>query len=283
MERLVIHPGLHKTGTTAVQQYLTAHAKMLRQRGISYLLLDRMRREATPLLRNTDRPEDARRYLEGFPAPVLILSDENIAGGQSEIAAGEFYPLLGSRLTSIAENLPGVEIDVVLTLRNPADLLPGLYSEYVRSQDFVSFASYAANLDLGSLSYWERFRWLRAMPKNVTMHLVPYERQFGAGVAGVAAAILRAAIGSSVGFDLRGFYEKKVRTSFTTEEIELAALIAQKSRPTVARRFLNNLDDTGARFGEHRFSPVPPAAAAAITERYREDLERFGLIAAAPA
>jgi hypothetical protein len=283
MDRLIIHLGLHKTGTTAVQRFLEDNAVKLRRGGVAHIPLERMRKEITPLFHEAGEGsgDAARRYLEGFPAPTVILSDENILGGTNDVPTGQFYPAARRRVTAVLEALGETEVHLVVTLRDPAQLLPSMYAEYLRMRDFVDFDAYAAKLDLTSLSYWESFGWLRSLPPNVTAHILAYEDRFGRGVAGVAATILKLALGSSVGFDLRTFYEGKIRTSFSAEEIELATLVAVKAGGKIARLMLRNMGDHNARFGERRYSPIEPSVAAALTQRYEEDLARFGMLPSA--
>lgn len=278
---MIIHFGLHKTGTTAVQEYLRSNKAALLQRGASYIPLARMREEVTGLFHKTnDQKRDAaRRLFQSFPTHSLILSDENIAGGVSDIAAGAFYPMARDKVTSVLEALSDLDVHLVLTLRNPAELVPALYSEYVRHFDFVNFDTYVAKIDLPGISHWHTFGWLRTLPGNVTTHIIPYETRLGGGVPQVAATIVRAAAGTPLGFDFRHLYENKVRTSFMAEELELAALVANKSSGRVARLFLNTIDKD-ARFGERRFLPLQEATAVSLTQRYEEDLARFDVAAA---
>jgi hypothetical protein len=239
-----------------------------------------MRQEVTPLFYTIDaqKREAAKSFFGQFRTRALILSDENIMGGIGDIAAGEFYSSARRQLTPFLDFFKNVEVHLVVTLRDPGDLVTALYSEYLRLHPFVSFSTYVEKLDLSSISLWDTFAWMRSLPKNVVAHIIPYETRLGSGVPGVAATLLRAAFGSSVGFDLRTFYENKVRTSFSAEEVELATAIANSSNGDVARLFLRNLEDVGARFGERRYCPVAPSAAAALTLRYEDDLIRFGVV-----
>ncbi len=283
MERLVIHLGLHKTGTTAVQDYLESNSSELLKRGAAYISLERMRREVTPLFYYPDdeKRDAAKRLFHSFPTRSLILSDENIAGGVDDIAEGALYPVARHKLTATIEAFTDLEIHVIVALRNPVELIPALYSEYLRFFDFVSFQTYVANFDVASASLWDTFGWIRSLPSNVTTHIIPYETRFGGGVPKVAATIVRAATGTSLGFDFRSLYEARARVSFTAEEIELATLVQNKSNGRVARLLLNSIDDAAARFGESRFSPIDGAMATRLSQRYEDDLAKFGIASAA--
>ncbi len=93
LRHVILHLGLHKTGTTSFQSVLAAKRLALQDHGVNYIPIERMRRDLTGLLVRKD-PEaqaQARHYFDGIEQPVLLLSDENVIGGVADPLWGHVY------------------------------------------------------------------------------------------------------------------------------------------------------------------------------------------------
>lgn len=95
--KVVLHLGIHKTATTALQEFLERESRSLRDNGAVYIPLAEMREEISPLIRSNQplHREFLIKMAERMGAASIILSDENIAGLTSDICSGVLYPYAG--------------------------------------------------------------------------------------------------------------------------------------------------------------------------------------------
>ena len=75
-ETLILHLGLHKTATTALQEFLAGETKALLDHGVFYPRLARMRSDLTPLIASAAKPDRAAlgRFVTGMPAKFEAAS-----------------------------------------------------------------------------------------------------------------------------------------------------------------------------------------------------------------
>ena len=139
-KRLVLHVGLHKTGTTFVQHHLLHHAEALRRAGI---LIPRTgfatdiagrpgalsgHQGLVRALRQDDQATWAALHAEidANPARTVLISAENLS-----------FPTAPDRDALIAKLFERLgrfaQIDVVALLRSPADYAEAFYAEWVTS------------------------------------------------------------------------------------------------------------------------------------------------------
>jgi hypothetical protein len=276
-ETLILHLGLHKTATTALQDFLAAESRALAARGVACPKLARMRSDVTPLVVSAAKPDRAalKRFVDKVRQPVLLLSDENMIGAPGDLLGGALYPYAENRIRRVCEQFAGRRVRLFLTLRSPAAFLASMYCEYLRHNPWRSFEEYVAGVDVAGFAYARVFDWLSALPAHVAVTVTPFETARGGGVRAVASRLLDAACGPGHGIGLDGFPEARSRSSFSREELDLAAEVAARADPRTAQLFLNLLDARGRRFGSTRFDPLPPATAAALDDRYGRDLEAF--------
>jgi hypothetical protein len=276
VERLVLHLGLHKTGTTAAQRYLESKSEWMRSQGIQYVSIGTMRSEVIPLLIDLQewKRRASRRFFESITLPTLVLSDENILGGTADVTRGEFYPWARNRIESLIDSLQGKAVHVIVCLRDPVDYFPAMYSEYLRHHEFLSFETYVEKFSLDTFSFWDEFRWFKTLPSNVKVDIVPFEVSLGGGVVAVVGTILRAAGG---GAEIEVGALGAARRSFSKEEIDLATMVAERSNARVARSLLESVERQGGRFGETPFRPIERSVAAGLRKRYADALLLFGI------
>jgi len=151
-ETLILHLGLHKTATTALQDFLAGEARALVAHGVACPRLARMRSDLTPLIASAAKPDRAAlgRFVDKVPQPVLLLSDENILGAPGDILGGALYPYAENRVRRFCDQFAGRRIRLFLTLREPAAFLASMYCEYLRHNPWLGFADYARGLDLAA-------------------------------------------------------------------------------------------------------------------------------------
>ncbi len=142
-DRLILHVGLHKTGTTSLQaalelwrwRLLLSGVRPVRRRGPAYMA---MRRAITPLAhtesRSLARRREARDAIAAFletqrvpGAHTLLLSHEDLIGSPLLTAHGRAYGDAGARLDLLREATAGyARVELVLTLRAQDALLESL-------------------------------------------------------------------------------------------------------------------------------------------------------------
>jgi hypothetical protein len=281
-ETLILHLGLHKTATTALQEFLASETKALLAHGVFYPRLARMRSDLTPLILSAENSDRAAlgRFVDKARPPVLLLSDENILGAPGDILGGALYPFAENRLHRFCDQFADRRIRLFLTLRSPAAFLASMYCEYLRHNSWLGFADYVRDFDIDGFSYARVFDWLPMLPSHVSITLTPFEASRGGGVRIVTERLLAAACGHGHGIDPDRFPEAHSRSSFSVEELDLAATVAERADARTAQMFLNMLDARGRRFGVTRFEPLPPATVAALETRYGQDLATFAKLAA---
>lgn len=126
---LTLHLGLHRTGTTALQQMLRRHAGRLAAEGTAVLGPRRLRDEALRAARRAWRSGEGRGAspLAGVIADAaqgcghVILSEENLLGSMHvNLREAALYPNAPRRLAELAAELPAAPDRIFLTLRDYA-------------------------------------------------------------------------------------------------------------------------------------------------------------------
>ncbi len=275
--KIIVHLGLHKTATTSLQQFLQANNARFLQHGARYIPLQRMRTDVTPLFWSFEKHKRAKltQFIQGLEQQTILLSDENIIGSPGELPQGGLYSYARNRIQTFCEDLKDTQITIFLTLRDPHLFLTSMYSEYLRHNEFVPFDEFIAGYNVPGFSYWKTFGWLHKLPSNATVRVIPFEIDRGGGVVRIAREIVEAACGPDSGIDIATFPTQRSRSSYTAEEIDLAADIARRAEPKLSQIFLNALDARDKRFGTTRFDPLSPDLVKTLTERYDSDLLLF--------
>lgn len=274
---IILHLGLHKTATTSLQEFLQANSGKLLQRGVRYIPLQRMRNDVTPLFCSLDknRRQKLANFLQEIDKETVLLSDENLIGAPGEISKGSLYSFARNRVETFCEDMREARITLFLTLRDPHLFLSSMYSEYLRHNDFIRFDQFLCDFDVPGFSYWKTFGWMRNLPSNTSVRVIPFETEAGGGVVRITREIIAEACGSGSDIDPAAFPAQKSRAAFSNEELELAADIARRSHPAIARAFLNALDVHDKRFGTTRFAPLPTSLSRKLSECYQSDLLEF--------
>ncbi|MGR3372544.1 MAG: hypothetical protein ACU0BC_02525 [Pseudooceanicola nanhaiensis] len=164
MSRIVIHAGLHKTGTSTLQAWLGAargplrpHAKIVLARGMQALLHACRACSTLPEPKSpaklAARAEAFARGIAGLKGRALILSAEALPGrppGRPGIDSCAAAPALLAELTAaLARRFPRAAIPVALTTRAPGPWLRSAHREHVRSAGMTEDAAgFAARLRL---------------------------------------------------------------------------------------------------------------------------------------
>ncbi len=133
--KVVIHGGMHKTGTTTLQHYLFRNRGLLRANGIYYH--DDHMVSSFVLNAKTDDwtgAECARqlRLAREAGCDVLLLSTEVVSGLSSD------------QMMRMAACFDGCDLTFVFAFRHWASFWPSRWAQYCQRRDTQSFASYVA-------------------------------------------------------------------------------------------------------------------------------------------
>ena len=188
-KRLIIHPGFHKSGTTALQESFALNRPLLRENGIFYPPIGSKahHRVAWAL---TQRPWGwNRRGGERTPEKYWDRMASRINGAKEEtvILSSEFFSEIdGERIRKIRNEIKGRDIQILFTLRPLAKLLPSSYQQYLKYGITIEYEDWLhAILDKPgeskvSPTFWKRHshgkvvaRWVDIFGKsNVTLLIV---------------------------------------------------------------------------------------------------------------
>lgn len=188
-KRLIIHPGFHKSGTTALQESFALNRPLLRENGIFYPPIGSKahHRVAWAL---TQRPWGwNRRGGERTPEKYWDRMASRINGAKEEtvILSSEFFSEIdGERIRKIRSEIKGRDIQILFTLRPLTKLLPSSYQQYLKYGITIEYEDWLhAILDKPgeskvSPTFWKRHshgkvvaRWVDIFGKsNVTLLIV---------------------------------------------------------------------------------------------------------------
>ena len=284
-ETLILHLGLHKTATTALQEFLAGEVEgaARARRRLPAAGADALGPDAADRLGGQARPRRARALRRARCASRCCCSRTRTSSARpGDIVGGALYPYAENRLRRFCDQFAGRRIRLFLTLREPAAFLASMYCEYLRHNPYLGFADYARGFDLDRFAYAAGLRLARraAAPRRGHGDAVRGRpRRRGAG-------------------DHRAAARGGLRT-FATASTPAASPRPARGPPTASRSwrsprrspgaptrrprsiFLNLLDSRDRRFGATRFEPLPPERAAALAAHYDRDLAAFAGLRAA--
>lgn len=188
-KRLVIHPGFHKSGTTALQESFAGNRDRLVEFGILYPSVGTKthHRLAWAL---TQKPWGwSKRGGERTPEKLWHQMAARISASSLDTAllSSEFFAELdGEKIRKIRSDIKGREVKVLFTLRPLAKLLPSSYQQYLKYGIKVEYEEWLhAILDKPgeskiSPTFWQRHshgkviaRWVDTFgASNVTVLIV---------------------------------------------------------------------------------------------------------------
>jgi SAM-dependent methyltransferase len=186
--KILLHIGWHKTGSTAIQQFLHANrAAILERTGTLYpragIHTVAHHLAAWSLHEPLDNPWAREIGFNGTPEQVFgeIFEEARQAGARAIILSSEvFCSISRYRISRLAEMLAGHEVRVVAYLRRQDEYVESAYKQAVRghmrlAKPFGHFAD--LQLERGRLDYEAHFgEWERQFP-GVAVTLRPYDRE----------------------------------------------------------------------------------------------------------
>lgn len=148
-DRLILHVGAPKTGTTYLQDLLWSNASALEGQGV-HLPLDReAQRAAAADLRQAPWSGDFQ-----VPWTSLVAAIEALPG--TAVVSEELLCRTSpDRVAALVDALPGTRVEVVYGARDPGRQVPAMWQHAVRGRNAITFTGYLQWLrDDPEASYW---------------------------------------------------------------------------------------------------------------------------------
>jgi hypothetical protein len=198
-KNIILHVGIHKTGTTTLQEHIRRHSEEFSAQGLHYAPLDKLvsgGAKAHHHFAHFLAQDEISQADMVFLKSGLHHTMESIEDGQTMFISSEaFYRhtvkeknsyLLGRELylQRVAQVLEGFDVTVVVVLRRPEDYIRSLYQEAILQahkpkEQISSFASFRRR-ELGrSLSFGSNVSMLKQIFPKVKVLL--YEDLVGGG------------------------------------------------------------------------------------------------------
>lgn len=271
MSQVLIHIGVHKTGTTYIQSNLSAQREKLAEQGVVYIPQAELRSLVVQKLgwgwfvRRGIRRE----LLPYLDHRRLILSDENIIGATLPVRGGVLYPYLEKRLRRLLRAIPSDEVDIVMSIRDYPGYFVSMYCEYLRYHPYISFETYTAQLDFDRISWVDVVERVARLAAPGRLHLVDFS-----GFAADKEKILDYIAGVHVESQAFAGAEIVRRTFSRSLWQELLLSVAQKGADS-APRIVHELEASGRFLDGERYMPMDFERRQVVIQRYREEVAQL--------
>ena len=158
--KIVIHPGLHKTGTTYIQKLFAKNIQTFsgqlwfKPRSFVYNNLTRtcIEKQSKSLDLAARFFESAFRYHD-----AVFISEENIAGPFYSWKTNEFYPKLAQNISFLLQAIPPTvnKIDIIVTVRSYSSWISSMYLQKLKNGYATPFPIFLQRTDISGLSYYK--------------------------------------------------------------------------------------------------------------------------------
>lgn len=197
MKQIIVHIGPHKTGSTSIQQCLTANQSQLKAAGILFLHNSQTHEAALSLAR--DAFEEAEQQLGTISQTIskakenrVILSQEDFCGelpGRS--MRKTIYPKLTKNLRIIWRALQPNNVTFAFFIRDEDEFLASCYHQHLKHRtQFSNFAAFKEH-------FGQNFSWAEELekPKETfkdSLFPLPYVKSPEAGVRAILSMVGKA-------------------------------------------------------------------------------------------
>lgn len=176
-ERVVLHIGLMKSGTTFIQGRLNANRERLAEQGVLF--------PGPTWARHARAVSDLIGGRGAKPGAWVDLRDEiNAHPGTAVVSMEYLGPILVPRITQVAEDFAGSDVQVIATVRDLGRTVPAMWQETVKNRQTWSWAEYVAAIEKRAepgKKFWRQQdaarvvkRWSEVFgPDHVTVVTVP--------------------------------------------------------------------------------------------------------------
>lgn len=195
--RLVLHAGIHKTGTTTLQVSLKQLRPQLHEHGVALITIEMMKkltherswaarrtrnRLEAPLFQHELRNMVAKEMAEveaatGSPTKQVLISNERLVGARmpSEGDSPKFRPVAEASISEVIKALSPQEVHLALYTRRQDRLIESCYLWEIQKGLSHGVRDQFPYIDEPVLRYYDLARRLRAIPGIDTMRVRPFE------------------------------------------------------------------------------------------------------------
>lgn len=156
-QRVVFHVGAHKTATSLVQKYLRDRPEQVAGNGLVNILRSDANglvgwgtklKTKPKLLRNRVLAE-----LVKSETKLVFLSHENTLGRPVKPGREGLYPNARKNLRALREALSGIDVTIVLSIRQQVDFLQSYYLQHIHEGGHQTFEAWLASIDTDNISW----------------------------------------------------------------------------------------------------------------------------------
>ncbi|USD43122.1 hypothetical protein J4N42_21240 [Vibrio sp. SCSIO 43135] len=263
MPKLNLHLGVHKTGTTFIQDQVALYSAE-NHTHFEYAPLNVLRRHITYKLK---KPLFPLRYklskVFNFDKNLLI-SDENMIGVSEQIPeTGEIYKDTSAVIERFKQALPNHELTVYLSLRSPLPYLVSMYSEYLRHFPYMCFNTFSQHIDGSTFLWSDRFKSAFTTHNDIQFVISDFDNFKENKLDWVSALT----------FGEQSVLSERVarsRKTLTSETIQVLSQLGENSS-----KVLRVLEDNAYTHG-NRFAPYDDKQLEVADKRYQDDLNYLG-------
>lgn len=175
-QRLIIHAGFHKSGTTAVQESLYAQREALLEQGVNYLNIRKKAHHSLAFALTERTWGWKRRGGKIIPNSVWAKAARRInrSKAQTVLLSSEFFSELSKeKIEKLANSVRHREIEVIFTIRPLAKLLASSYQQYLKYGTKSDYSTWLHSvLDEVGISKVNPTFWLRHLHGKVVANWV---------------------------------------------------------------------------------------------------------------
>ncbi len=176
-QRLALHVGLMKSGTTFLQGRLDTNRELLAQQGVLFPgpSWGRQVRAVSDLMESATRQ----------PGAWQSLRDEiNAHEGTAVVSMEYLAPLGGPRITTLRDAFPGTDLEVIVTVRDLGRSVPAMWQEAIKNRQTWPWPDYVESIRTGGRAgkrFWRQqhssriaARWASKVgPEHVHVLTIP--------------------------------------------------------------------------------------------------------------
>jgi hypothetical protein len=141
-ERLVLHVGLMKSGTTFIQGRCNANRELFAQQGILF--------PGPTWARHAQAVSDLIESKHAKPGSWAGLREEINAHPGTAIVSMEYLgPIRAPRIAQLASDFPDTDLQVVVTVRDLGRTVPAMWQETVKNRATWGWADYLRSIEKG--------------------------------------------------------------------------------------------------------------------------------------
>lgn len=271
MTNLVLHLGVHKTGTTHFQSRCQNSRERLIQHGVGYLDLAYTRKHITSQLNDHfSLGDDLRSYFDS--CSTVLISDENITGSIGKPSDRTLYKSPGFRVHNLVSSYPFHEVSLHLTIRNPEKYLVSRYFEYLRHFKFMPIQEYYDEIFLRDFSWTPLVKCIEeyvGLKANVTSFedIFTHEDQY-----------IKKLLGLDVELNPASNEEEVRRSKLSLETYEILLQAAKHYEPAIVKRLVNLFTNNRQFSTETQMKPFSKSLSDQLTKNYEKDKQALGLV-----